>query len=72
MSKKSLISKIQIVNQAYLSYALIYEVRGRNGILPINSIGLYFSKNEAEKTKATYYRAGIYDVIYIVEKMVWF
>lgn len=72
MSKKSLISKIQIVSQAYLSYAVVYAVRGRKGFNPVNTVGLYFSKEEAEKTKETYYRAGIYDVIYIVEKMVWF
>ena len=72
MSKKSLISKIKIVNQAYLSYAIVYEVRGCKYNQPVNSIGLYFSKEEAEKTKENYYQSEIYDTIWLVEKMVWF
>lgn len=72
MSKKSLISKIQIVNQAYLSYAIVYAVHGCKYNQPVNTIGLYFSKEDAEKTKKTYYEAEIYDTIWIVEKNVLF
>lgn len=72
MSKKSLINKIQIVEDDDMAYAVVYAVRGNKYNQPANTIGLYFSKEEAVKTQQLYYNAEIYDVIYIVEKMVWF
>lgn len=72
MSKKSLIHKMQIVEKDDMAYAVVYAVRGCMKNQPVNTIGLYFSKDEAERTKETYYHAEIYDTIYIVEKMVWF
>lgn len=72
MSKKSLISKIKIFNQANLSYAIVYEVRGCKYNQPVKSIGFYFSEEDAEKTKEIYYKADFFDAIWILKKMVWF
>lgn len=72
MSKKSLINKIQIVEKDDMAYAVVYAVRGCKYNQPVNTIGLYFSKDEAERTKETYYHAEVYDTIWIVKKMVWF
>ena len=72
MSKKSLIHKMQIVEKDDMAYAVVYVVRGCKYNQPVNTIGLYFSKDEAERTKETYYQAEIYDTIWVVEKMVWF
>ena len=63
---------MQIVEKDDMAYAVVYAVRGCMENQPVNTIGLYFSKDEAEITKETYYHAQIYDTIYIVEKMVWF
>ena len=63
---------MQIVEKDDMAYAVVYAVRGCMENQPVNTIGLYFSKDEAERTKETYYHAQIYDTIYIVEKMVWF
>ena len=72
MSKKSLIHKMQIVEKDDMAYAVVYAVRGCKYNQPVKTIGLYFSKDEAERTKETYYHAEIYDTIWIVENMVWF
>lgn len=63
---------MHIVEKDDMTYAVVYAVRGCKDNQPANTIGLYFSKDEAEKTKEIYYHAEIYDTIYIVEKMVWF
>ena len=72
MSKGNLIKKIQIVKKAEMAYAVVYEVRGCLENQPTNNIGFYFSKEKAEETKDLYCKAEIYDIVYIVEKMVWF
>lgn len=72
MSKKSLINKMQIVEKDDMAYAVVYAVRGCLKNQPVDTIGLYFSKDEAERTKENYYNAQIYDTIYIIEMMVWF
>lgn len=72
MSKNSLIQSINIVEKDDMKYAIVYEVRGCRENQPANNIGFYFSKEIAEETKDIYYKAGIFDVVYIVEKMVWF
>ena len=72
MSKKSLIKSINIVENDGMKYAVVYEVRGCRENQSANNIGFYFSKEKAEETKDIYYKAEIYDVVYIVEKMVWF
>ena len=72
MSKLSLISKVNIVEEDDVAYAIIYVVHGCHRRNPANTIGHYFCKDEAEKSKEFYQSTGIYDVVYIVEKIVWF
>lgn len=72
MTKKSLINKVQIIEKNGESYVIVYAVRGYRGLERVVTIGLYFSKEVAEQMKKFYADAEIYDVLYIVEKNVWF
>lgn len=63
---------MQIVEKDDMAYAVVYAVRGCRYNQPVITIGLYFSKDEAERTKENCYHAEIYDTIWIVEQMVWF
>lgn len=72
MSKQSLINKINIVEKDDMMYVVVYEVRACRENQPANTIGVFFSKEQAEEIKQFYYDSAIYDVVYIVQKMVWF
>lgn len=72
MAKRGLFKKINVVDKGDMAYAVVYALRGYRKSQPASSIGLYFSKEKAEKTKEFYNSAEIYDIVYIVEKIVWF
>lgn len=64
--------RINIIEKDDMTYAIVYALRGYRRSEPANTIGFYFSKEDAEQTKKVYVDAEIYDVLYIVEKIVWF
>ena len=72
MSKESLIKSINVVEKDDMKYAVIYAVRGCKYNGPVNTIALYFSKDEAEKAKEICFRVDIYDSVWVVAQMVWF
>lgn len=72
MAKSSLFKRVNIIDNGDMVYAVVYALRGRREEEPTHTIGLYFSKEDAEQTKKIYDGADVYDVLYIVEKIVWF
>ena len=72
MAKRGLFKRINVIDKGDMTYAVVYALRGYRKGQPANTIGLYFSKKDAEETKEVYCSAEIYDVLYIIEKIVWF
>lgn len=71
MTKKDFIKKIQVIGKDDLFYSVVYVLKGCRGAEPAVTICLYFSLADAMDKKEYYQSLGWYDVVYIIEEMVW-